>query len=45
MIATQYSTAGLLADDVMGFISELVQVLKRRHYRPGVASSAGDANV
>ena len=45
MIATNYSSAGLLGDDAMGFISELVQVLKRRHYRPGTASSAGDANA
>jgi type I restriction enzyme R subunit len=45
MIATQYSAAGLLTDDAMGFIGELVQVLKRRHSRPGAASHAGDANA
>ena len=37
MIATRFSSAGLLTDDAMGFIGSLVQVLKRRHYhdRPG----------
>jgi hypothetical protein len=33
MIATQFSAAGLLTDDAMGFIGSLVQTLKRRHYK------------
>ena len=35
MIATRFSSAGLLSDDAMGFIGSLVQVMKRRHYKPG----------
>ena len=35
MIASRYAAAGLLSDDVMNFVGSLVQVLKRRHYRPG----------
>ncbi|MDI6748097.1 MAG: HsdR family type I site-specific deoxyribonuclease [Rhodocyclaceae bacterium] len=42
MIANQFSSAGLLTDDAMGFIGSLVQVLKRRHYKPGGAASAGN---
>jgi type I restriction enzyme R subunit len=34
-IAQQYSAYGLLADDAMSFIGALVQVLKRKHYKPG----------
>lgn len=34
MIATRFSTSGLLADDAMGFIATLVQLLRRRHYKP-----------
>lgn len=34
MVATRFSSAGLLTDEAMGFIGSLVQVLKRRHYRP-----------
>ena len=33
MIAMRFSSAGLLADDAMGFIGTLVQTLKRRHYK------------
>lgn len=39
MIATHFSTAGLLADDAMAFVGTLVQVLKRRHYKPGEADA------
>jgi len=35
LIATRFSEAGLLADDAMAFIGTLVQVLKRRRYKPG----------
>jgi type I restriction enzyme R subunit len=42
MIANQFSTAGLLTDDAMGFIGSLVQVLKRRHYHPCVSAATGD---
>jgi len=42
MIANQFSSAGLLADDAMGFIASLVQVLKRRHYKPGASEATGD---
>jgi type I restriction enzyme R subunit len=34
MIASRFSSFGLLADDAMGFIGTLVQTLKRKHYRP-----------
>ena len=34
MVANRFSSAGLLADDAMGFIATLIQVLKRRHYKP-----------
>lgn len=34
MVATQFPSAGLLADDAMGFIGTLMQTLKRRHYKP-----------
>jgi len=34
LIAQRFSTCGLLADDAMGFITTLLQVLKRRHYKP-----------
>lgn len=34
MIATRFSSAGLLADDAMGFIGTMVQTLKRKHYKP-----------
>lgn len=47
MVATQFSTAGLLSADAMSFIGTLVQTLKRRHYQPaGKAtdpSGEGDA--
>jgi hypothetical protein len=42
MIATQFSSAGLLTDDAMGFIGSLVQVLRRRHYKPGTSAATGD---
>ncbi|MEM5330847.1 type I restriction endonuclease subunit R [Paraburkholderia sp. JHI2823] len=41
VIATRFSSAGLLADDAMGFISSLVQVLKRRHYKPSAPPGTG----
>lgn len=44
MIATDFSSAGLLTDDAMGFIGILVQMLKRRHYRPGTPADADDAD-
>jgi type I restriction enzyme R subunit len=34
MIATRFPASGLLADDAMGFIATLVQLLRRRHYQP-----------
>ena len=37
LIAQNFSTLGFLADDAMGFIGALVQVLKRKHYRPGAS--------
>lgn len=42
MVAKQFSSAGVLTDDAMGFIGSLVQVLKRRHYKPGASSASGD---
>jgi type I restriction enzyme R subunit len=42
MIATQFSSAGLLADDAMGFIGTLMQTLKRRHYKPQPDGSGSD---
>ena len=35
LIAQHFSALGLLAGDAMEFIGALVQVLKRKHYRPG----------
>jgi type I restriction enzyme, R subunit len=35
LIAQRFSALGLLAGDAMEFIGQLVQVLKRRHYKPG----------
>jgi type I restriction enzyme R subunit len=35
LIAQRFSTCGLLADNAMEFITTLVLVLKRRHYKPG----------
>jgi len=35
LMATRFSAAGLLADDAMAFIGTLVQLLKRRRYKPG----------
>lgn len=45
MIATQFSSSGLLSDDAMGFIGNLVQVLRRRHYKPGASATAGDGGA
>ena len=45
MIATRFSAAGLLTDDAMGFIGSMVQVLKRRHYKPGAAAGVNDADA
>lgn len=42
MIATQFPAAGLLSDDAMGFIGSLVQVLRRRHYKPSTSATTGD---
>ena len=42
MVANQFPAAGLLTDDAMGFIGSLVQVLRRRHYRPWTPAE-GDA--
>ena len=42
MVATQFSSAGLLADDAMGFIGTLLQTLKRRHYKPQPDGSGSD---
>jgi type I restriction enzyme, R subunit len=39
LIAQRFSLFGLLADDAMGFIGTLVQVLKRKHYKPGKRDS------
>ena len=40
MIAMRFSTAGLLADNAMDFISTLVQTLKRKHYTPETKNDA-----
>ncbi|MBL8414776.1 MAG: SAM-dependent DNA methyltransferase [Propionivibrio sp.] len=42
MVAKQFSSAGLLADDAMGFIGTLLQTLKRRHYKPQPDGSGSD---
>ena len=42
MIATRFSSSGLLSDDAMGFIGSLVETLKRRHYSPHVADELVD---
>ncbi|MBK7954233.1 MAG: HsdR family type I site-specific deoxyribonuclease [Candidatus Accumulibacter sp.] len=42
MIATRFSSAGLLTDDAMGFVGSLVQVLRRRHYKPSASAATGD---
>jgi type I restriction enzyme R subunit len=47
MVATQFSTAGLMSADVMEFIKTLVHTLKRRRYQPADKAaptpSEGDA--
>ena len=45
MVATQFSFANLLADNAMGFIGTLVQVLKRRHYRPDGEVAGGESDA
>lgn len=50
MVATKFSTAGLLTADAMGFIGTLVQTLRRRRYQPRAESAAalpesGDASA
>jgi type I restriction enzyme R subunit len=35
LLAQRFSALGLLAGDAMEFIGQLVQVLKRKHYKPG----------
>ncbi len=37
LIATRFPAAGLIDADLMGFVTGLVQLLKRKHYRPTVA--------
>jgi type I restriction enzyme R subunit len=49
IVATKFSTAGLLTADAMGFIGTLVQTLRRRRYQPRTESAAtspenGDAS-
>ncbi|NCA70196.1 MAG: HsdR family type I site-specific deoxyribonuclease [Sphingobacteriia bacterium] len=39
MIAQRFAALGLLADDAMGFIGTLVQLLKRKHYKPGTQAT------
>ncbi|HYN76888.1 MAG TPA: hypothetical protein VES73_03730, partial [Lamprocystis sp. (in: g-proteobacteria)] len=41
MIATRFPAAGLLADDAMGFIRGLVEVLRGRHYQSRQKDEAG----
>lgn len=45
MIATRFSSSGLLADDAMGFIGTMVQTLKRRHYKPHTEDTRGDSPI
>lgn len=40
MVATRFPASGLLADDPMAFISGLVQLLKRKHYKPAAPEPA-----
>jgi type I restriction enzyme R subunit len=35
LLATKFSSSGLLTDNPMLFIGTLIQMLKRRHYKPG----------
>jgi type I restriction enzyme R subunit len=42
MIATGFASCGLLADDAMGFIGSLVEILKRKHYRPSGQGAGSD---
>lgn len=42
MIAMRFSAANLLTNDAMGFIATLVQILKRKHYRPGTKNDPSD---
>lgn len=39
LIAQRFSACGLLADDAMGFITTLVQLLKRKHYKPNTTQA------
>ena len=39
LIAQDFSALGLLTGDAMAFISMLVQLLKRKHYKPGRAEA------
>jgi type I restriction enzyme R subunit len=43
MIATRFSSSGLLVDDAMGFIGAMVQTLKRKHYKPHLEGTSGDS--
>ena len=39
LLVQRFSSSGLLADDAMTFIGELLQVLKRKHFKPGTRDS------
>lgn len=39
LIAQRFSSLSLLADDTMTFINELVQILKRKRFKPGIRES------
>lgn len=45
MIASRFSSAGLLNDGAMGFIGDLVQMLKKRRYEPGGTAGEGEADA
>ena len=44
MLASQFPATGLLADDAMGFIGNLIQTLKRKHYKPAGKDTPNDGN-
>ncbi len=39
LIVQRFASSGLLGEDAMTFIGELVQVLKRKHFKPGTRDS------
>lgn len=45
MVATKFSTAGLLSGEAMDFVSSLVHTLKRRHYKPGALENANETDA